>query len=206
MTLQVQRNLTGASLLPWPQLLSLGVNRQEGTFSRTSGKNRTGRQPWGQVPVAKDLRDKEPGHTLRSPLSPPQGSRPLSQLEARCSWKPAPSRAACGWKAKRCAAPGKSPLTNVLALMLYLQPSQAVVCNLVPLKAASTWNHFLVCLLARKFSQLFYLFETRSCLFLCLKSNNILTWNPLSVLPIYAEELDLEDLLILRARFSLLEF
>ena len=137
---------------------------------------------------------------------PPRGSRPLSQSEERWhgAWWHVPSGSALGHSAgqrvegkKVCSPQDKSPLTNILAFLM--------LCNLLLLKAASTWNHFLVCLLAGNFSQLFYLFETRSLpVSFCLKSS-ILTWNPLSVLPIYAEELALEDLLILRAPFSLLD-
>ena len=109
------------------------------------------------------------------------------------------------WKEKRCAAHRTSLHSQISWLFLCFTSHHSRVCNLLLLKAASTWNHFLVCLLAGNFSQLFYLFETRSLpVSFCLKSS-ILTWNPLSVLPIYAEELALEDLLILRAPFSLLD-
>lgn len=73
------------------------------------------------------------------------------------------SRAECGWwiwKAKRCAAHRKSLHSQMSWLFLCFTSHHSRVCNLLPLKAASTWNHFLVCLLARNFSQLFCLFET----------------------------------------------
>lgn len=162
--------------------------------------------------------DKEPDHIpLHSPASSPwvPSTEPVRSEMARglvaCSlWVSlgALSKAACGrwvWKAKRCAAHRKRLHSQISWLFLCFTNHHSHVCNLLLLKAASTWNHFLVCLLAHNFSQLFYLFETRSLpVSFCLKSS-ILTWNPLSVLPIYAEELALEDLLILRAPFSLLD-
>lgn len=118
------------------------------------------------------------------------------------------SRAECGWwiwKAKRCAAHRKSLHSQMSWLFLCFTSHHSRVSNLLPLKAASTWNHFLVCLLAHNFSQLFCLFETRPLPVSFFLKSGILTWNPLSVLPIFAGELDLADLLVLKAPFSLLD-
>lgn len=152
--------------------MSLGINRQEGTFSRTQWEE-SHRQAAVRAVVSLAA-----GPALIRSLTVtsfllrflPWISRASQKRDGRglaaCSlWVSLGtlSRAECGWwiwKAKRCAAHRKSLHSQMSWLFLCFTSHHSRVCNLLLLKAASTWNHFLVCLLARNFSQLFYLFET----------------------------------------------